>query len=937
MKRYALRSLGYAVLPASLSLILSGQAGAQDLAPATRGAGAMEEVTVTASRIPVDGFSAPTPVTVVDAEQMRAVAPVDVGQALAQLPQFTTSGQTSTAVAYANLRSIGSERTLVLIDGRRHVPTFSSGVVDLKAIPTSVIARTEIVTGGASASWGSDAVSGVVNLILKDELQGIEGNVQYGESRYGDDESYGFSIAGGTQFAGGRGHVLVGAEYTESKGVRPFLHPYRSRPYGSRGVVTNSDFSTGLPQYIYAEDVRRADVHDGGLITSGPLMGTIFLPNGQTGQFEYGERFGNNMIGGGSNAFDMPDPGGDAKYPFERTAFLARLRYAFTDSLEGTFEFNYSEAISEGLSVVGRNQGSLAPNPGCTRTGYSGPRFGNINVSIDNAFLPEHIRQAMIDNGINCFNFGRTFREEGMGDFGTEDGSPGISRFVAGLAGELSEKWSWDAYVQYGDASFRQRRIGNIHSVRFQNAVDAVFDEDGEIVCRINIDDDPANDDPSCVPFNMFGAGSPSMEARRYVIGTSGLDMDIEQTVAAFNVQGDVAQGWAGPINAAFGVEYRKEEIFAYVDPDSDANLWQTTNRKGIEGEYDVKEVYAELLLPLAEGLRAADSLDLNLAVRSTEYSSSGSVTTWKIGSTWDVNDQLRFRTTLSRDIRAGNLGELFTPTAVAIANVTHPITSVTVPVQIVTSGNPQLDPEEADTFTFGVVVSPSGAPGLQLSADYYTIEINGVIDTLSGQDTVDQCYIHGQQQFCDRITLDSNGVIVGVDASFANLDRFETSGVDLAVAWSGNVGPGELSFRVLSTYVGTHETTFLRDGSVESSVGEFFNPRWKVFSNIRYAFARNASVGVDWRWYGGGNIDNNRIEGFAGPQGTNINKLPAVHYTNLNFSYELPELFNSGNAVVYLRVDNLFDKDPPFPLRTNFFDNLGREYRAGMRFDFGR
>src|SRR5690606_5907231 len=227
---------------------------------------------------------------------------------------------------------------------------------------------------------------------------------------------------------------------------------------------------------------------------------------------------------------------------------------------------------------------------------------------------------------------------------------------------------------------------------------------------------------------------------------------------------------------------------------------------------YDVKEVYAELLLPLAEGLRAADSLDLNLAVRGTEYSSSGSVTTWKIGSTWDVNDQLRFRTTLSRDIRAGNLGELFTPTAVAIANVTHPITSVTVPVQIVTSGNPQLDPEEADTFTFGVVVSPGGAPALQLSADYYTIEINGVIDTLGGQDTVDQCYIHGQQQFCDRVTLDDNGVIVGIDNSFANLDRFETSGVDLAVAWSGDVGPGQLSFRVLGTYVGTHETTFLRD-----------------------------------------------------------------------------------------------------------------------------
>ncbi len=894
----------------------------------------VEEISITASRIRADGFSSPTPVVMLSQEQIQAVAPVNVGESLLQLPQFSTAGQSSTAVVYANLRNIGSERTLVLLDGRRHVPTFSSGVVDLTTIPTALVQRTEFVTGGASASWGSDAVSGVVNLILNENLDGIQGSVQYGQSKYKDDQSYSASFAGGTDFAGGRGHIIAGVEKAESKGIETYLYPAVSRPdVAGRSSVTNGNFTTGLPQFIYADDVRRSDVHDGGLITSGPLRGTIFLPGGTTGQFQYGQVYGNNMIGGGSNPYEAPDPGGDIAPPYERESFLTRANYDFSDNLSGFVEFNYSKSLSNGTSVLPRNQGATTNNAGCTRTGYSGSFFGNINVSIDNAFLPASVRTAMQNARVTCFNFGRSFREEGLGLFRTGEGSPNIRRYVAGLDGKLGGSWTWDTYVQYGDSSFQQRREGNFHSVRFQNAVDAIINPaNGQIACRVNIDSVTTNDDANCVPFNMFGAGSPSDAAKRYITGTSSLDMDIKQTVAAFNVKGDLFEGWSGPISSAFGVEYRKEELDASADRDSELNLWQTSNRKGLRGDYDVKEIYGEVLVPLLVGKPLIDSLDLSLAVRNTDYSESGAVTTWKAGSSWELNEQLRFRVTKSRDIRAGNIGELFTPTAVALGNINNPITSVRVPVQTVTTGNATLAPEEADTFTAGLVISPTFIENLQMSVDYYDIEIAGQIGTVTAQNIVDLCYLNKETEFCGRIETDNNGVITRINNSFLNLNSFETSGVDILTAWSTPLGAGELNLRLTSTWVENRETTFKIGGTTQDTAGEFTNPHWKHFIQARYSIGKFDAL-VDWRWYGGGNISSQRIEGFAGIQGANVNDLSAVNYTSLNLSYDLAGLIDGWDGTLFFRVDNLFDRDPPFPLRNAFNDNNGRGYRLGMRF----
>lgn len=927
------RNAGRVAATFTMTLLASAIAMAQQNAPAA----GVEEISVTGSRLRNDSFTAPTPVMTLSTEQLEAVAPVNIAESLQQLPQFSTGGQTSTAVSYANLRNIGSERTLLLLDGRRHVPTFSSGVVDLTTIPAALIARTEMVTGGASASWGSDAVSGVLNLILKDDLEGFEGNAQYGESKYGDDQSHSISLAWGTGFADGRGHVIAGLETAESKGIATYLYPDVSRPnVAGRGSVTNSNYSTGLPQFIYTDDVRRSDVHDGGLITSGPLRGTIFLPNGQTGTFGYGTVYGTTMIGGTSNPFESPDPGGDISPPFERNSFLTRIKYDFSDTLNGFLEYNYSESLSNGHSVMPRNQGATTAVTGCTRTGYATTSLvGSLNVSIDNAFLPQSVRDQMNAARINCFSFGRTFREDGLGLFRTGEGSPEIHRYVAGLNGELGNGWSWDTYVQYGDSSFQQRREGNIHSVRFANAIDAVRDPvTGNPVCRVNIDAITTNNDAACVPFNMFGAGSPSTAAMQYVTGTSSLDMEVEQTVAAFNLRGDLFEAWAGPISSAFGVEYREEELSALADPDSQANLWSTSNRKAITGSYDVKEVYAEVGVPLINGVALAESLDLSLAARSTDYSTSGEVTTWKAGLNWEINEQLRMRFTKSRDIRAGNIGELFTPTAVALVLVNHPRTSVRSSVQVTTTGNPVIQPEEADTTTAGVIFTPNFSDRLQLSADYYSIEIDGQIGSVNGQQIADQCYLFNEQDFCARITTDVNGVITAINNSFVNLDRFETSGVDLVAAYGVTFGPGDLTLRLSSSYVNKRETTFQIQGTAQDTAGQQGSPHWKHFVQAGYTIGRFNAL-IDWRWYQHTTISNQRIEGFAGVQGASINSIPNLNYTSLSLNYDLDGFVGDWKGTVYARIDNLFDRDPPFPLRSAYNDNNGRGYRVGLRFRY--
>lgn len=900
-----------------------------------------QDILVTASRVRASGFTAPTPLTVVGAEQIQATAPTQVADILGLVPSFRTTGQPASATVYADLRGIGAQRTLVLVDGRRHVPTFSDGTVDLGVIPTILIDRTEVVTGGASASWGSDAVAGVINLILKNDLQGIEGTIQAGISDYGDAENYLASLAAGTHFAQGRGHILIGGEYSRDEGIRSLQQPHVARPWAGRGSVGNAGFATNdLPGTIYNTDVRRADVSEGGLITSGPLRGTQFNADGTTSQFGFGQVFGNNMIGGSDNFADAPTPGGDIKFPFERYSIMGRASFEVSNAFEVFVEGTFASVISTGLAQPARNNGAVTGAPTCTATQLVS-NLGSIQVPIDNPYLPEAVRQQMLDAGVSCFNMGRVFRDPGMGEFRVRDGSPAIYRGVIGAQGDLFGNWQWDAYYQYGRNEFQQRRIGNVDVVKFRRAIDAVAAGD-DIACRVNADADTGNDDPGCVPFNLFGNGAPSAQAIDYVTGISTFDMITTQQVAAVSANGDLFSIWAGPVSAAFGAEYRKEEIDAVADPVSERNGWHSSNRKAISGEYDVKEVFGELAIPLLRDWVLARSLDINLAARYTDYSSSGGVTTWKAGATWDMTDELRLRTTRSRDIRAGNLGELFTPTAVGVTNVRDPRTSAVIPVPVTRQGNRSLAPEKADTLTAGIVYQPDWISGLRLSVDYYDIEIAGQIGTLQPDDVLRRCFIDNVAQFCDAVTTGASNEITGVTVQFENLDRFETNGLDLEAAYSTPVdrifggGDGDIQLRLLANYIHKLATTAAATAATTDVAGEFNNPHWSVFGQMSYRGARFGTA-LDLRWFAGGVIDNDFIESEVSRDGVNINNVSPTLYANLTFDYDFSA--NQDKSLqAFLRIGNLLNQAPPFPVTgegRTLYDPTGRSYRAGIRFRF--
>ncbi|MBN8830754.1 MAG: TonB-dependent receptor, partial [Sphingomonadales bacterium] len=635
-------------------------------------------------------------------------------------------------------------------------------------------------------------------------------------------------------------------------------------------------------------------------------------------------------------AGDAPTPGGDLKYPFERYTIMGRASFEVSPAFKPFVEGTYAHLLSKGLTFPPRNNGAITGTPTCTTT-TTASSLGSILVHTSNPFLPSGVATAAAAAGVTCFNMGKVFREDGLGDVRTSDGSPSIWRGVVGAEGEILGGWRYSAYYQYGKNRFQQTRMGNINVAKFRNAIDAVR-VGGTIQCRINTDASTANDDAACAPYDLFGPNAASAQAVAYVSGTSWFRMDTKQEVAAASMSGDLFSTWAGPVGLAFGGEWRKESINAVADPISQANGWQSTNRKAIAGSYTVKEVFGEVAVPLARDFAFAKALDLNLAIRYTDYSSSGGVTTWKAGATWDVTDDIRLRATRSRDIRAGNLSELFTPTAVQAQNVRDPRTAAVTPVPITTVGNRTLQPERAETFTGGIVYQPAWFSGFRASVDYYNIDISGQIGTIQPNQVLDRCFLDRLDQFCSQVTLNSAGTITGVTVNFQNLDRFRTEGLDIEASYRTPLSlfgsSGTLSTRVLASYIAKLATTAAANATTVDTAGQVTQPHWSVFGLLSYEGRRITTV-VDLRWFSAGTIDNTRVEGQISAIGTNTNHASSTLYTNLTVTADVSR---EGNKAVemFVRVNNVFDRAPPYPITgegATIFDVVGRAFRVGARF----
>ncbi len=910
-----------------------------------------ETITITSTRVQREGYSAPTPMTAVSTKDLEQQAPSTVGEVLANLPSFratstpTTSGVNSLGGGQvtADLRGLGASRTLVLVNGKRFVPAASDGTSDLTQIPTLLVDRVEVVTGGASAAYGSDAVSGVVNFILNNHLEGFKANFQYGESKYSDDIEEQAALAYGATALGGKLHFMFGADYVNNEGIGSQY----TRPWGQQevGLITNAAFATNKqPQYIISPHVHTATMSNGGLIvsakttggvTSSALNGIAFGPGGSPYNFAFGSVYGSSMIGG-EQVDPNPTLSSNLGKPFSAITALGRVEYEITSNIQAYLEVSAARTGAEGASQQARDTGLV--------------------IRSDNAYLPASIKNAMAADNLGSITVGRYYDDTGPVKLSTTNQT---YRVMGGLQGDILDGWKWDANYQYGKNTYALNfGPNNRKQANFLLASDAVVNPNtGAVVCRSTLTS-PNN---GCIPVDVFGDGSETVNS--FVNGSATYHLVTEQTVADIDVTGEPFATWAGPVSLAGGLEYRREAARAIADPistqvnaDGSTGGWALGNQKSYAGAYNVYDGYIETVVPLVGDtplVPLVRNIDINAAVRLTSYSTAGGVTTWKAGLNWQPFDDLRIRGTRSHDVRAPNLSELFQGgTGSSYTAVFDKVLNQTTQIRQVGEGNTSLKPEKAETWTGGFVYQPSWLPGFGLSVDYYNIRVAGVISSIGAPTLASGCYA-GNALYCQSVVFNTNGTINYIVSQSLNLNTLKTSGVDFESTYSIDTADildgmdGTFSIHALATYV-DNLTTVLPGNVVQNSVGQVSNfnrisgvPKWNGNVDFTYDF-KPWSMNLRMHYVGAGVYGYNLKTGSGAANTISNNNVGDLVYFDVGGSYDTTI---SGFPVqFYGAVNNLFDKDPPFvpsgaaggtnesSTNTVFYDPIGRLFKIGIR-----
>jgi len=985
----------------ALAVALSVPAVAQERAPASA---AVNEpgspIIVTGTRIKTNGFNEPTPATVFSVETTENLGIVNAGDIVKLIPQNTAfqsdavAGITAGAnvgASYANLRGLNPDagtRTLTLVNGRRFVPTSDGGAVDLNLIPTAMIERVETVTGGASAAYGSDAISGVINLILDTDLEGLRLQGDYGQTFRGDGADYHASLVYGTRI-GDRGHLVIGGEYQKKEGIGDcselrewcaeswdvYVNANNVLPDGSlSGYDRPGTPGYGQPNYIIGPNSRQAFNDARGVVRNrepAPLAARNqrFTEDG-TGivQFDPGEYVQNSLTGprmGGDGESTYADS--DLQTPVERYVGYLHGEYELADGLTAFAELTYANR--------------KASNSGVT----AGPR-STYFVNADNAFLPDALRTLLAGQQ---FSLGKDVDAQ-IPHYNSVEAD--VWRGVIGLSGEIGQNWNWDVYYQYGRNKREQFSRYSRVNTEFQYALDAVDEglvktgvANGNVVCRELTKVTPNPRAQGCVPMNLFGLDNLDQAAIDYAYRPVVENFLYSQHVAAATISGRLFDGiGAGPVGSAVGVEYRKEsgdvthgDIPNYTD-------YAFTFGLDYGGSIEVFEAFGELNVPLLADTPFAELLEVNGALRWTSNTASDAFTgeekttdaiSYKISGIWEVGGGLRFRGSRSRDIRAAGFRELFlrnVPTEEGsslgiVDNPGIPGAGNDDPTPILNGGSFALNPEKADTTTAGVVFSPSFIPGLRLSVDWYQIAIKDAVTTLGGQRIVDFC--DEFDLFCDRIAFASPSDITFIDARQVNLGQMTVRGFDFEVDYrlplsniSENWG-GTLGLRLL----GNHQYDFQVQADPTTPVVDYAGQTGPVGA------AGNFNPSPSWIWNGFLSYDSgpfNTTLSFRriskgiynveriGPEdegydptlrnSINTNRVDGATYFGLAMSYQIPLGSSADNYIeVFGAIDNLFDTKPPvapgggglggsnYPTNPVFFDTFGSRFRTGVRARF--
>ena len=779
--------------------------------------GSLEEVVVTGSRIrQTSGMETPNPVTVVTPTELSVLAPTNLIEGLAQLPQFYGSATTqqpsafftSTGAGSLDLRGLQSKRTLQLLNGRRVVSSTIFGGPDINLFPENIVRSIETVTGGASAAYGTDAVAGVVNFILDTDFEGIKANVQGGANLEGQNENHKVSIGGGFS-VGESTHILLNVERERQDPIwASDILDYDW--YRARALIENPAPGAGSspdnPFYIAVNDVRSFNFDIDGIFHLPTAAGgnQILDSNGNPSPFVLGSpcnTHGCSTTNGGSG-HESGIPSMNVTPDSGRENGFAYLSHDFSDQLSV-----FGQAIHGKADFTQLNFGGLFPFPPLP------PFRRNFTIFDGNPFLPPAIQQAMTDNGLPSVPFSRVGAPE---DLAAESATRQVTEtnsYTAGFDYELEGGWLIKGYYQTGDTDVRAIQKGGIRLDRVYLAADVVLDANGQPACNVTV---VSGLYPDCVPLNLFGRGNASAAAVDWVTGfEAGVPMNangflsatesiphsyisgedkqrvlaIDQDVWEISADGKIAEGWAGPITMAAGYGQREESFVQVVEVGPGGNVdadprgrpvaannlalglrgvpggnaasgnsveIQFSNVPFARGAQDVKEAFTEVLLPLVSEQTLVQQLNFSAAYRWADYSGVGSVDSWKGGLDWTVNDVLRLRTTISQDVRAATMGEKFDRTG-GVGNITDylldPGGGFSYGITTFSNGTPDIRPENAKTKVLGFVYAPARAQGLSLSVDWYNVKVTDNINQITAADVVRGCHVDNDVDLCAFIT----------------------------------------------------------------------------------------------------------------------------------------------------------------------------------------
>lgn len=1039
MKKHSLLKAGAAT--AVIALTVGAPAYAQDADVTTETAAETETagqaIVVTGTRLRSPNLESASPVTVIGAEEFAITGTTRVEDLVNSLPQvFAGQGGSisngATGTATLNLRGLGAERTLVLVNGRRMMPgTPSTSAADINAIPAALIERVDVLTGGASSVYGADAVAGVVNFVLDTDFEGFKINANYGFYNHNnrasndvrgaldargfgyptgsvtDGGSFDGTIAFGSSFDDGRGRVTAYAGYRK---IDPVLQARRD--YSACALSANSlaSVTAGGRQYncggsatsatgtvFYFDDFDDLTDADGNGVADS-LTSTIaqFGPNrtllGGFTPFNFGPL----------NYFQRPDErytaGLFADYEIS-PAIKPYMEFMFMDNrtvaqIAPSGNFGNTLSINCDNPLLGAGQrAAICDDENLLVSPLPGDAFTVVgNVAAENAAraarglgepqlptTPFNFIDPLTGNSYNRA-FLQPLRRNVEGGARQDDLQHVSYRAVIGVKGDLSPAWSYDMFYQYGRNNYSQTYLNDFSIARLGRALDVVTGPGGTPVCRSTLD----GSDPNCVPWDIFSPGTvtPSAASVAY-LSTPGFSRGVvSQQVANAFLSGSLGEyglktPWADQgVDVVFGTEYRKEKLEFFSD-----TAFSTGDLAGqgaptlpVSGSFDVTEFFTEVRIPIAQ-----DSWVHNFTVtggyRYSDYSTGANTDTYKIEGEFAPIRDIAFRGGYNRAVRAPTVQDLFAPNRVALDGSTDPCAGFVITAadlgcraqglnvgQFVApnpaeqyngfvGGNINLQPEVADTYTAGVVLTPTFLPGFSATIDYFNIEVNGAIQGIGADLIVQQCTDTADPFFCGLVNRDGSGSLWRSNAGFVvnlpqNIGSLKTSGVDINATYRTEIGDlGTLNFNFIGTYLDELSSNAGVPGSPDvECVGLYGNlcgtpnPEWRHQARLGFDFRNGIGTSVRWRYF-----DAVVFDGLNANTQPGIRGFDAVNYFDLALTFDAGDNFNFR-----LGANNVFDKAPPVtgsqacpagPCNGNVFaqvyDALGRYIYAGVTLDF--